>query len=100
PTLSGLAATSVNEGQTSTLTGTITDPGTQDSFTVVVNWGDGSTNDTFTLVNATALTFTRTHQYIDDNPTGTPSDAYTVSVSVVDDDTGSTSGSTSVTVTN
>ena len=31
----------------------------------------------------------RTHQYLDDNPTGTPSDVYTIDVTLTDDDTGS-----------
>src|SRR2546426_2763388 len=44
--------------------------------------------------------FSATHQYLDDNPSGTASDTYTISVSVTDDDTGTDSGSTSVTVNN
>ena len=32
--------------------------------------------------------FTVTHQYLDDNPSGTPSDNYTISVTATDDDGG------------
>ncbi|MEZ6110700.1 MAG: hypothetical protein R3C99_06775 [Pirellulaceae bacterium] len=32
--------TTINENGVATLTGTIADPGTLDTFTLVVNWGD------------------------------------------------------------
>ena len=41
PVLGEMAATSVDENGTTHLTGTITDPGALDTFTLVVNWGDG-----------------------------------------------------------
>ena len=45
PTLSNVAITAaVFENGTATLTGTISDPGTLDSFTLVVTWGDGATS--------------------------------------------------------
>nr|NIS02076.1 hypothetical protein [Gemmatimonadota bacterium] len=40
------------------------------------------------------------HQYLDDDPTGTPSDVYVVTVTVTDDDTGSGVGAATVTVNN
>src|SRR5262249_47142166 len=40
------------------------------------------------------------HQYLDDNPSGTGSDVYPISVTVTDDDAGAGSASTSVTVNN
>src|SRR5262249_23555502 len=46
------------------------------------------------------FTFTASHQYLDDNPTGTASDSYVISVTVTDDDAGSGSASTAVTVNN
>src|SRR5439155_4691506 len=49
---------------------------------------------------AGALTFAASHQYLDDNPTASPSDNYTVTARVTDDDTGSGSGSATVTVNN
>src|SRR5262249_15353019 len=82
-----------------TLTGTFTDPGTLDTHTVVINWGPGEGTTTLTLA-AGVFTFTASHQYLDDNPTGTASDVYAVAVTVTDDDSGSGSGTTSVTVNN
>src|SRR5262249_17523912 len=44
--------------------------------------------------------FSASHQYLDDNPTGTASDVYPITVAVTDDDTGAASAGTSVTVNN
>ena len=45
-----------------TLTGTITDPGTQDSFSGTVDWRDGSSPETFTLpAGSTALSLPHTY---------------------------------------
>jgi fibronectin-binding autotransporter adhesin len=40
---------SISEGGVATLTGTIVEPDPQDSFTLVVNWGDGSALQTLTF---------------------------------------------------
>ena len=66
---------------------------------MTISWGDGSANTTLTLA-AGVLTYSASHQYLDDNPTGTASDSYTIGVTVKDDDLGSASASTSVTVNN
>jgi hypothetical protein len=89
----------ISENGVATLTGSFTDPGTQDVHTVAVNWGPGETPTTVTLAVG-QRGFTLTHQYNDDNPTGTPSDSYPIAVTVTDDDTGVGSASTSVTVNN
>jgi hypothetical protein len=89
----------INENDSTTLTGAFTDPGGQDTHTVVINWGDGSANTTLNLA-AGVLSFSASHPYLDDNPTGTASDSYSISVSVTDDDTGSVSASTAVSVNN
>ena len=100
PTLSNVAVTSpVNENGTATLTGNITDPGTLDTFTLAVNWGDGSGPQTVSLA-AGASSFSVNHTYLDDNPTATASDTNTISLTLTDDDTGSDTKSTSVTVNN
>ncbi|MEC5126878.1 autotransporter-associated beta strand repeat-containing protein [Verrucomicrobiales bacterium BCK34] len=99
PTLGAVTMTNVDENGTSTLTGTITDPGTQDTFTLVVDWGDGSPLETFTYLAGTT-TFSETHQYLDDNPTGSNQDDYTVTLTLTDDDSGVGLGSSTVTVTN
>ncbi|MBP7998732.1 MAG: DUF11 domain-containing protein [Chloroflexi bacterium] len=99
PTLSAVAATNINENGSTTLSGTITDPGTLDTFSLVVDWGDGSAPQTFNYVAGTT-SFSETHTYLDDNPTATPSDNYTIGLSLTDDDTGNDTDTTSVTVSN
>src|SRR5205823_5928298 len=94
-----LNAGAVNENDSFTLNVSFADPGTLDTHTVVITWGDGSPSTTLSLA-AGVLTFSASHQYRDDNPSGTPSDVYTVGVTVTDDDTGSGGSSTSVTVNN
>src|SRR5207302_8342111 len=59
--------TKINENGTTTLSGSFTDPGTQDTHTVVITWGDGQSN-TLNLA-AGVLTFNASHQYLN-NPTG------------------------------
>jgi len=88
----------INENGTATVSGTITDPSSLDTFTVVIDWGEGSPQ-TYTYPAGTT-TYSETHQYLDDNPTGTPSDIYTVTVTVTDDDMGSDTESSTVTVNN
>jgi len=99
PTLSGLSATPVDEGGTTTLAGEIADPGVLDAFTLQVDWGDGSPIETVNYP-AGATDFSETHQYLDDHPSGTPSDSYTITVTVLDDDDGHASDTTTVTVSN
>src|SRR5205823_10200854 len=80
------SAAAINENDSVTLTGTFDDPGTLDTHTVVITWGPGEGSSTLTL-GAGVTTFTASHPYLDDNPTGTPSDFYAISVTVTDDDT-------------
>src|SRR5262249_32209613 len=89
----------INENGTFTLTGSFADPGIQDAHTVVITWGPGEGSSTLTLP-AGVLNFTASHLYLDDNPTATDADTYPVSVTVADDDGGSGTGNTSVTVSN
>jgi methionine-rich copper-binding protein CopC len=90
----------INENDVATLNLTFDDPGTLDSHTVEIDWGDGSTLETVTVV-AGARSFTTTHQYLDDNPTATSSDVYTVSMRVLDDDGGASAARTApITVNN
>ena len=78
---------SILENGTAKVSGTITDPGTLDTFKVDIAWGDGSPNTTLNLLVG-KRSFSATHQYLDDNPTATLSDAYKVTVTVADDDGG------------
>jgi len=100
PAIAGLSVDPpvIDENGSTTLSGSFTDPGTVDTHTVEVAWGDGN-SDTFTLAVGTR-SFSRTHQYLDDGPTGTPGDDYTIAVSVTDDDGGKSTESTAVTVNN
>jgi hypothetical protein len=102
PLLGNLSATTTPENGITTLTGTITDPGSLDSFTLQVNWGDPlSPNNVEIFTFAAGTTdFSLTHQYLDDNPTGTPSDNYTISLQAVDDDTGIGTATTPVAILN
>jgi hypothetical protein len=102
PALINLAATTIDENGTTTLTGTIADPGTLDTFTVQVNWGDplSPNNVEVYLFPAGTTDFQLTHQYLDDNPTSTITDDYTISFVITDDDTGSSPADTVVTVDN
>jgi hypothetical protein len=83
PTLSNVAITpSVNEGGTVTLTGNVSDPGPNDTFTLSVNWGDGSKPQSVALAAGTT-SFAVPHTYLD-NPAGAPTGSYTVSATLAD----------------
>ncbi len=100
PTLSNVAVTSpVSENGTATLSGNISDPNAGDTFTLTLNWGDGSLPQ---VVNYAAGTtsFSVTHQYLDDNPTATTSDSYTINLTLADNNAGSDTDSAVVTVNN
>jgi len=94
----------IKENDTLTLDGKFIDPGTADNCTVTINWGDGA-SETFD-VGPTGMggshmrMFSRMHQYLDDDPTGTAADDYTIMVTVTDDDAGSDSAQKPVTVEN
>lgn len=78
----------VNEGNLFAGTWSFSDPGSGDSETwsAVVEYGDGSTETLPAVVPGTP--YELSHVYEDDNPTGTPADRYTATVTVTDDDTG------------
>ncbi|MBB5208124.1 choice-of-anchor Q domain-containing protein [Chiayiivirga flava] len=99
PVLSDVAASSpIDEGGSTTLTGTITDADSGDGFTLTVDWGDGTSED-FTYPAGTTA-FSETHAYPDDNPTGTPSDVYAIALSIDDGAGGTDTADTSTTVQN
>jgi len=95
----GLSAAAIDENGSVTLTGNFADPGA-DTHTVVIDWGDGT--DTTTLQNSdiTNGTFSASHQYLDDDPSQTSQDDYTINVTVTDDDTGPGGQTTTITVVN
>jgi VCBS repeat-containing protein len=81
----------IKEGETITLTGNIIDPGVKDTFTLTIDWGDGSDPEvkTFGPYLTGNGSFSIEHTYEDDDPeTGTKFDRLTVKVKLEDDDTG------------
>ena len=99
PVLSNVLATSpINESDTATLSGNIADSNAGDAFTLTVDWGDGSMPQVFNY-SAGTTSFVETHQYLDDNPTATPSDIYTINLTL-SDSINSDTDLTSVTVNN
>src|SRR5207237_498147 len=89
----------INENDTTTVAGSFTDPGTLDTHTVDIAWGDGSP-DTVLHLDANVLTFSASHQYLD-NPAGQAhGGAFAVSAVVTDKDGDSGGGGTSVVVNN
>jgi YVTN family beta-propeller protein len=75
------------------------DPGVADTHPVIINWGDGSPDTSLSLA-AGIYNLNVTHIYLDDNPTGTPSDLYNITVTVMDDDGGTDGSATSIIVNN
>jgi hypothetical protein len=64
-----------------------------------VDWGDGSAPEVFNYPAGTT-SFSESHQYLDDDPTGTPSDVLDVDLLLEDDAGGSDSDTVQVTVNN
>src|SRR5262249_26708835 len=93
--------TTLTEGSTVNLTGSFSVPGAPTAHTVVVNWGDGSAPETFSLAAGTNA-FSRPHTYVDDNPTATSTDVNPITVTVSDGGSTvlATSASTTLTVRN
>ncbi|MCP4785469.1 MAG: hypothetical protein GY903_08820 [Fuerstiella sp.] len=88
PTLSNVAVTfRIDENDFATLSGDLSDPGTLDTFTLMVDWGEGT--PVSYPVAAGATSFSVSHQYLDDDPTATQSDTYIVTGTLTDDDGGS-----------
>jgi PKD repeat protein len=119
PQLVNVTGSTVNENGVATVTAKVQDPGVNDTFTVDVNWQDGSAVDHVTGLGAsdtsgtvgtttyqwTALTrqLTLSHQYLDDGPSpgnGTLSDTYHVALTVTDNHPDSTSTTADVIVNN
>lgn len=112
PTLSDVTVTDIiSENGIATLSGVINDPGTADTFTVLIDWnalgnvgGSGEGTTTLTQSDLTDLgngqwSFSAVHQYLDDNPTASPQDTYTIAITVTDDDGGVAEDLAAATVT-
>lgn len=88
----------INENELTTLSGTLSDAGIYDSYVLQVSWGDGI-SDTFNYSAGTSV-FTENHIYVDDVPSGTASDLYTITLNLSDDDGGVFTTTKSVLVNN
>ena len=87
PVLSGVSITSpIIVSNSATLSGQIFDIGPLDTFTLTVNWGDGTTPQQFNYPAGTIM-FSETHLYT------TIKSNYSVNLLLVDDDSGFTSAS-------
>jgi hypothetical protein len=99
PVIASVTGDTIDEDGTATVSGEFSDVGLLDTFTVTIDWGEGSPESFAYPAGSTG--FSETHQYLDDNPTATSSDVYGITVTVTDDDSGSDSDdSAGVTVNN
>ena len=98
PTIMSLTGDIIDENGVATVSGTFSDPGTLDSFDVTIHWEEGESITYSYGVGASS--FSESHKYLDDNPSGTASDVYSVDVTVTDDDNGYDTLPTEVTVNN
>ena len=80
---------SITENQSTTATVTFQDVDAGDTHTCAFTWGDGGTSSVPVAAGVTSCS--STHTYLDDKPSGTPSDIYTINVVVTDN--GKTNGS-------
>jgi hypothetical protein len=101
PVISAVSASPnpVGENVNTILSGSFTDEADAGTHTVTIVWGDGTSNTTLNLASG-VVNFSATHKFPDDNPTVTPSDIYTVSVTVKDSSNATDTESTTVTVNN
>ena len=77
------------ENESTTLTGSFSDPGVPDEFTLDIDWGDGTTQQVD--LPAGSDSFAVPHTYLDDGDSpgnGTASDEYSVVIDLTDDDGG------------
>jgi len=81
-----LSADAITEGDGVTVTGVIVDPGLSDVFTMSIDWGDGQIESV--TVDPQTWTFNAAHTYADDDPTDTAVDAYSIKLTLNDDDLG------------
>jgi hypothetical protein len=76
-----LAPSSILDHETVQASGAFTDASAKDTFTLAVDWGDGSAAFTRSYVSADPKTFAAAHEYV-------VAGNYTPTVTVTDDDTG------------
>src|SRR5262245_40361653 len=100
PLVSGLtvSAAVINEDGSVTVSGSFVNPGVPGGHTVTFDWGNNSIPVQLNLAPG-ERTFSTVKRYFDENPSGTPSDTYTITATV-SDGVSSGSGTGTVTVNN
>ncbi|MFO1064114.1 MAG: hypothetical protein U0892_09650 [Pirellulales bacterium] len=73
----------ISEGQAITLKGAFSDSGANDSHTISIDWGDGS-SPTIIPLPVGAREFTSLHQYPDDGASGSASEFYRIRITMSD----------------
>ena len=102
-----LSPATVIEGETTTLSGQFTDPDALSSYTVTIDWGDGSTPTVLSELDGQVVpsatpglfTYSTTHQYLSNPPGELSGGSYAINVSV-SDGVNTTSAGTSTVVDN
>ncbi len=100
-----LSKTTANEGDTITLFGQFTDPDAESSYTVTIDWGDGSTSTGLSELDGQIVqsatpglyTYSITHQYLSIPPGQPTGGTYSIHV-LVSDGVNTTSAGTSIVV--
>ncbi len=91
-----LSSSSINENDPVTVSGTILSPSDIHTNTVVVDWGDGSTDSTIVLPPGDD-TFSAPHTYLN-SPPGTASGSFAINASVTNEEGKAGTASTSIIV--
>ena len=103
PVLDPLPEVSTNEGGRFNLDADFNDPGTLDTHTATIDWGDGTPTEDATI-DETPFGAPGSTEGLDGTVSGThvygDNGTYTVTVSIEDDDSGQDSGTFAVTVNN
>ena len=94
-----LSSLNLNENDILQLSGEFINIDTMDTHEVTVDWGDGTLPTVFTLV-AGDRDFLTLHTYLDDDPSGTASDNYTITVTIEDEDADMGTANAMITVNN
>jgi hypothetical protein len=94
-----LGGPAINENASVLLTVAFADPDAGQTHGVSISWGDGSPPTTMTL-SAGVFVAAAPHQYLDDDPSGTPADSKTIGVTIIDSMSDVGTGQTSVIVNN
>jgi hypothetical protein len=88
----------LDEGESFTVSGRVSDAGADDTHTVTFHWGNG--NDQVVAVDPVTRLFSVVYAFPDDDPTGTAEDLVHFTFTLADDDLGTAFTDAAVTVRN